>query len=102
MLTTIHSGKELVHLALKEPAEDLAQFAGRLVDYITDQAMLEAVMSSTPSDPVVGVGPVFTRTFDAMFRAVLGYLDRVNPDGADLLRAGISDLAEAAVSASLD
>ena len=90
------SGKELLELARREPAEDLGEFARRLIDYITDQAMLEAVDSSW-SHPSVAVGPMFTEAFDMFFRNALEGLDRINPTGAAYLRAGIRTFAESDV-----
>ncbi len=85
---TIRSGKELLRLAFTEPAEDAGEFAGRLVDYISDQAMLMAVESSLNDSPV-GVNREFSRVFDNLFRSVLEHLDRINPTGAAYLRCGV-------------
>lgn len=89
----ILSGNELVTLAMKEPARDLDEFAGRLVDYITDEAMLRAVQASA-DDSSVATAPMFARTFDTLFRNALEGLDRRNPAGAMYLRAGISTLVD--------
>ncbi|UHJ58801.1 hypothetical protein LT337_32370 (plasmid) [Mycolicibacterium fortuitum] len=85
----ILSGNELVTLAMREPARDLGEFAGRLVDYIADESMLHAVQTSA-DDSSVAVAPMFARTFDILFRSALEGLDRCNPTGAMYLRAGIT------------
>ncbi|WP_102145610.1 hypothetical protein [Mycobacterium hubeiense] len=94
---TTTSAKELVDLVLKEPARDLGEFAARLVDYITDQAMLVAAESSL-NDPSIVLGSMFTQTFDALLRHALEGLDRINPTGAAYLRAGIRALAADALA----
>lgn len=88
----VNSGKALVQLAMREPAQDAGEFAGRLVDYIADEAMLAAVESSL-GDPSVNVYSMFTQEFDALFRSAMEGLDKINPGGAAYLRAGIRTFA---------
>ncbi len=81
-------GKEFLQRAYDDPPGDVREFASRIVDYMTDTAMLMAV-DAFLNDASVDILPTFWQIFDATLHHTLEGLDKRNPRGAAEFRRGI-------------
>lgn len=84
---------ELLWLEHSQPSRDVAELSSRIVDFITDAAMVQSVNAAL-SAASVNLLVEFERAFDRMLRSALSGLDRMNPAGARELRRGILAIEE--------
>lgn len=87
------NGKEFVESAFFDPPDDVREISARIIDHVTEEAMLLAVDAHL-KDAAIDIWPKFQHVFDTMFSELLKYLDRINPTGAAELRRGTVLLAK--------